>query len=70
MLLPLIVAVCLVAIGLAFALTSTPLCLNNCWLEQMLDRVLPDAYEGWSAGLPWWVIGAALALHTLAVRRA
>ncbi len=69
MVMQLAVAALIVLIGIAFVATGTPLCQNDCWLEQVCDGLLPDALAVLSGGLPWWGVGGALAVHTLLVQR-
>jgi hypothetical protein len=64
MTIPFVASLFLVAIGLAFIVTETPLCLNQCWIEQMLDELLPAGLEAFSGGLPWLAVGIALAVRS------
>jgi hypothetical protein len=63
--LELLVASAVIAIGVLFAVAEEEICRNDCWLDSMVDAVLPAQFDTASGGVPWVVIGALLFILAL-----
>jgi len=67
--LPLLLGMSVMSLGLWFSVTGTEICRYGCWLERMLDFLLPSWLESASGGVPWLLIGAGIVASALRRRR-
>jgi len=61
----LVVAAAACFVGLSFTASGRKLCSYGCWLDDLIELLLPASCEWLTGGLPWIAVGVLLAAQAM-----